>query len=540
MQSREDLGQLDVDWDALSASEVQAAGRPSLARLAYNRLGFGPNSDSVDFGDDWNAFVSYVDQQLAYESINDSACDLFVNLMKRTDDAGLQIPPLTADINTIEQYRTAYTNSTGYGPEWTMYIYAVNTTIARALLSRRQLWQVMTDFWANHFNTLAWNVYKCWEDTYVFRTNALGNFRTLLGMDAKNPLMLEYLSNTWSDGNNPNENYARELMELHTMGSKNRIPGHPRFGKANYTEEDVHTVAQIFSGWTSLDLDYNQRHFRFNDTENWPTHHWAAKRIKLDNTAYTHFFAQGGIEQGEQMLDILASHPSTAYRIAWKLCQRLISDTPDVSCPGAINAGMNAFLSTNGDLRATVRALLLYQEPGKDFASSWGWKIKRPLEFLVSAMRVLDITEYPPPSAWWDEEFSYHLALLGQELFQCHPPTGYADVKQFWWSSTQLVRRWELANRLVQVAFEGQSDDSPSGSMALERWIGNTGTPPTATVVVTRATNRCFGYAVSAADRTSLINYLGNGNPNAPITSSHPRLRPFIALLLASSYFQWR
>ena len=103
-----------------------------------------------------------------------------------------------------------------------------------------------------------------------------------------------------------------------------------------------------------------------------------------------------------------------------------------------------------------------------------------------------------------------------------------------------MVRRWELANRLVQVAFESQGSDSPSGSMALERWIGNTGTPPTATTVVARATNRCFGYAVSAADRTSLINYLGNGDPNARITSSHPRLRPFIALLLASPYFQWR
>lgn len=540
MRNREDLGQLDTDWDALSASELQAAGRPPLARLAYNRLGFGPRPDSVNFGDDWNAFVAYVDQQLAYESINDNACDFFVNLMKRTDNAGLQVPPLTADINTIEQYRTAYSDIMGYGPDYQMYIYLINTTIARALFSRRQLLQVMADFWTNHFNTLPLNVYKCWEDTHVFRANALGNFRTLLGMDAKNPVMLEYLSNTWSDGNNPNENYARELMELHTMGSRNRIPGHPWRGKPNYTEEDVHTVAQIFSGWTSLDGDYNLRHFRFNDTENWPTHHWPAKRIKLDNSAYTHFFAQGGIEQGEQMLDILARHPSTAYRIAWKLCQRLISDTPDVSCPGAINAGMNAFLSTNGDLRATVRALLLYQEAGKDFASSWGWKIKRPLEFLVSAMRTLDLNEYPPPGVWWEEEFSYHLALLGQDLFQCHPPTGYPDVKQFWWNSSQLVRRWELANRLVQVAFEGQSGDSPSWSMALERWIGNTGTPPTATTVVARATNRCFGYAVSAADRTSLIDYLGNGNPNAPITSSHPRLRPFIALLLASPYFQWR
>ena len=154
MRNREDLGQLDTDWDALSASELQAAGRPPLARLAYNRLGFGPRPDSVNFGDDWNAFVAYVDQQLAYESINDNACDFFVNLMKRTDNAGLQVPPLTADINTIEQYRTAYSDIMGYGPDYQMYIYLINTTIARALLSRRQLLQVMADFWTNHFNTL--------------------------------------------------------------------------------------------------------------------------------------------------------------------------------------------------------------------------------------------------------------------------------------------------------------------------------------------------------------------------------------------------
>ncbi|MFN8489083.1 MAG: DUF1800 domain-containing protein [Caldilineaceae bacterium] len=529
---------LNLSWSKASAGSSAAYGTPSLARLAYNRLGFGPRPSDPDFGNDWNAFVAYVDAQLNYTSIDDSACDALVNKLDRHDYGGLLMPPLDAGPAAIEAYRQLAEQNNVYAP-YTLFYYLGDATYARAVFSRRQLFQVMVDFWTNHFNTLPVNSYKAWEDYYVMRRYALGNFRDLLGADAQSPVMLQYLSNTYNDGGNPNENYAREIMELHTLGSINRIPGHAWYGKPNYTEEDVHNVALIFSGWTTFNSAYGE--FRFNDTPSYPIHDVGKKHLKLDHLNYTYNFKKGGIQQGEKLLDILARHPSTAYRIARKLCQRFISDNPETFCPGAINAGMNAFLTTQGNLAATVRALLLYQAPGADFASSWGQKVKRPFEFFVGAMRALNVSTYPPPFSGTDTwEWHTFSQYLGQELFSCPPPTGYPDVIPVWWNSNQLFGRWELANTLVQRCFDAQYDDQPPTNNALDLWIGNNGAPPTAAAVVSRLIKFCIGYAIDPADESNFANYLGGGVATTPITSANPRLRPLIAVLLASSYSQWR
>ncbi len=449
---------------------AQADGTPSLARLAYNRLGFGPRPNDPDFGNDPIAFANYVDRQLNYESIDDSACESFVGALDRRDSVGLTMPPLDATPQQIKSYNDAYAARTnGNTPEYELAYFLTTATYARALLSRRQLFQLMVDFWTNHFNTVPNNNFKGWEDHYVIRPFALGRFRNLLGADAQSPLMLDYLSNAYSDGDNPNENYGREVMELHTLGSINRIPGHPWNGRFNYTEEDVHTVAQILSGWTTIDSPYGE--FRFNDTPDYPTHHYPAKQLKLDNTTYTYTFPYGGIEQGEQFLDILAGHPSTAYFISWKLCKRLISDTPATFCPGAVRAGMNTFLASQGDIRAMLRAILLYTEPGRDFKSSWGQKLKRPFELFISALRALDVSSYPPPFSAGDSwEFYAHALALGQPLFYWPPPTGYPDVQRVWWNTNQLFGRWTLGNTIAQRAFGEQTDDEPAANAELDRF----------------------------------------------------------------------
>ena len=242
---------------------------PSLARLAYNRLGFGARPGDPDFNDAV-ALNAYIDAQINIEAIDDATCDAAVAALPRKDSKGGDMPPLNGTTQQIKAYDDASEGRDVYA-NGEMSNYLIKVTHMRALLSKKQLYEVMVDFWTNHFNTtLSESLYKYWEDNHVIRKYALTNFRDILGASAKSPAMLSFLSNRYSDGNNPNENYGRELMELHTLGSVNRIPGHANNGKNNYTEVDVHRVAGVLSGWTNVRSDDDG--FRFNDTPEWPSH----------------------------------------------------------------------------------------------------------------------------------------------------------------------------------------------------------------------------------------------------------------------------
>ncbi|MCL6510533.1 MAG: DUF1800 domain-containing protein [Anaerolineae bacterium] len=508
---------------------------PSLARLAYNRLCFGPRPEDLAAMGSFD-LTAFVDQQLAYESIDDAACEAYIASIARTDPQGTTVPPTDATLAEIEQYRAANRAANGW-PNGNLQRHLWTVTYARALLSKRQLFEVMVDFWTNHLQTNFQSHLKYWEDHHVIRQHALGNFRDLIGASAKSPSMLHFLSNTYSDGNNPNENYARELMELHTMGSYSRVPGPDYLKKPNYTEEDVHAAAQILSGWTTMNSPNEE--FRFNDGRLWPMHHWPEKRLWLGNDNYYHF-PYGGIEQGEMLLDILAAHPSTAYFIAFKLCRRFISDFPDVFCPDAVEAGAQAFLSSHGDIRTTLRAILLHPK----FAQSWGQKIKRPFEFFISTMRAMGLTAMINflPDDWSNplgaRFFEGQIEMLGQTLFEFSAPTGLPDVRIAWWNTNQVFGRWTVANALVSRYFgdQTQTNSAPANS-ALDALIG---APTTATQAVDRLIERFIGRAIDPADRTTLINYLGNNNPNATITSATPTLRPTTGIIAASPYAQWR
>jgi uncharacterized protein (DUF1800 family) len=520
---------------------------PSLAWLAYSRLGFGARPGDIDFGNDVDAFNAYIDSQLDSEGIDDSACDAYIAGMSRKGQDGFDVPPLNASTKQIKQYVDAAEarNSFANGE---LGRYLVNVTYARALLSKKQLFEIMVDFWSNHFNTtISESVYKYWEDHHVMRRYALGNFRDLVGGSAKSPSMLRYLSNAYSDGSNPNENYGRELMELHTLGSINRIPGHANFGQPNYTEVDVHRVAGILSGWTYVRSEFEE--FRFNDSPDWPTHDYSGKELWLGGnplgTQNMYLVPYGGAEQGEMLLDILSEHPSTAWFVSRKLCRRFISDDPDGFCPTAVRAGAEAFINTHGEIRAVLAAILKHE----DFRRSWGQKVKRPFEFYISMLRTLDVKTYPPPKTLGepdeeDWELYGHLESIGQRLFEMPPPTGYPDFKTAWMNSNQVFSRWSIANAIVRRYFGEyiQNESTQWKAVAPQNGALNAllGAGSTATQVVDRLLGICFGRAIHADDRTALINYLGNNNPNAIINSQTFNARPFVAALIASPYFQWR
>ena len=244
-------------------------------------------------------------------------------------------------------------------------------TILRAVLSRRQLHEVLVNFWSDHFNIdpskgdCKW--LKSADDRDVIRPHAMGNFREMVRASALSPAMLWYLDGRVNRhkgaGDRPNENYARELMELHTLG----VHG-------GYSQEDVMEVARCLTGWTVRDQkQFFKGRVEFRKEE----HDDGAKRVLgVDIPA--------GLGAGDldRVLEIVALHPNTAKYIAWKLCRRFIADEPPAS---AVAATAAAFSASKGDIRTTLRAL--FATPEFFAGEARGVKFKRPLHFIVSALR---------------------------------------------------------------------------------------------------------------------------------------------------------
>lgn len=522
---------------------------PSLARLAHNRLAFGPRPEDAAGFNSFN-FANWLDEQLAPETIDDSACDASIAGIDRNhsvDGQAFVLPPPEATLAELAAYDNDLETRVNNRSQGYLQLHLFSVTYARALLSKRQLNELMVDFWTNHLHTNFERSSKYWEDQYVIRQHALGNFRDLIGASAKSPSMLHFLSNTYSDASGPNENYGRELMELHTMGSYSWVPGAGYRTQANYNEDDVHTVAQAFTGWTTLRSPNDA--FGFNEGQNYPRHHWFEKRLWLGNDD-RYLIPFGGADQGEQIIDILCEHPSTAYRLAHKLAVRFICDSPEQFCPGAIEAAAQAFLSSHGDIRSTVRALLTHIDAGNgDFAHSWGQKVKRPFEFFASSMRAMGLNSVPfnflteGYNSLAGRDILNLLDGLGQRLFDLGIPTGYNDIGVSWWTSNQVFGRWTLANALTNRFFGPQTTTAIAPvNAALDTFIGNVAGGRAAGEVVDALISNFVGRMLDPADRTALVAHLGGGAApaSALITSAHPRLRSTIGLLAASPYAQWR
>jgi uncharacterized protein (DUF1800 family) len=320
--------------------------------------------------------------------------------------------------------------------------------VLRAVYSERQLEEVLVDFWFNHFNVFArkgqTEIYIGQYEREAIRPYVLGSFRELLGATAKSPAMLVYLDNWMSadptvrggatarPSRGLNENYARELLELHTLG----VDG-------GYAQQDVGEVARAFTGWTIGRP--NDPGYRFATA----MHDRGAKNVLGHRIA-----PGGGREDGEKVLDILASHPATTRHIAFKLAQRLVSDTPP---PGVVDSAAETFRTTSGNLREVVRAIVF--SPEFFAAAAYRAKVKTPFEFVVSALRA---TDADVRSA---RPIIRTLADLGMPLYLCQPPTGYDETAESWVSAGALVSRINFAVAVGAGAIPGvrvPRDSAPS------------------------------------------------------------------------------
>jgi uncharacterized protein (DUF1800 family) len=357
---------------------------------------------------------------------------------------------------------------------------AQQARLLRAVLSPRQLQELMVDFWYNHFNVFAGKeLDDLWIGDYeqrAIRPFALGRFRDLLFAVAKHPAMLVYLDNTLSrapgargGGAGLNENFAREVMELHTLGAD-----------GGYTQEDVMTLARAFTGW------------RVNapDAREFPEYAAVFERARHDfgpKILLGRALRASGKAEGEEALDILAQTPATAHHIAFELAQYFVADEP----PSALVTQLaNRFLATDGNIREVLRAVFASRE----FRESYASKYKTPYQFVLSLARAGNIpmgNTRPLLAA---------MGQLGMPLYGCLTPDGYKNTEEAWLSPDATTRRIGIAASFARgnpavtnlpISFlsevPSKSPPEPVDAARLEEIFGSTMTEQTKAVVTAAA-----------------------------------------------------
>jgi len=448
------------------------------ARHALNRLGYGPTPGQVD-AVVREGVLRWVDRQLGYVAVRDPALTererrfevlripMAEMVAMHTDQVAkaLKAQAQGGDSATRRALQTERQQSDMPGKrdlrELNGELGAV--TVLRAVASERQLGEVLADFWLNHFNVLITKGFdRAYFADYLERTirgHALGRFEDLLVATATSPAMLFYLDNAQSVADNTsvttparrraamrpgarvpamdpamaeqlrqrlprglNENYARELMELHTLG----VDG-------GYSQADVVSVARILTGWTINRRDGHA--FQFLAAA-----HDRGEKVVLG----VRFPAGRGEDEGRALLRMLASHPATKHHVSAKLCARFVADqAPD----GCIDDAVRAWTRSNGDIREVVRAIV--HSPDFWAMPTMQAKTKTPLEFVVSAVRAVGGTPDDTP------RLAAQLQRLGQPLFQMVTPNGYPETSAEWVNSGALLARMTFAVALASNRLPG-------------------------------------------------------------------------------------
>ncbi len=379
---------------------------------ALSRISFGPRPGDVErvrrIG-----VPAFVEEQMAPEALDDVPCDL-----------------------RARRFESLHM-SAGNMQEWKREVAwreLARATVLRAVYSRRQLLEVMVEFWTDHFNIdtakAECSVWKTPDDREVIRRHALGRFPDLVRASALSPAMLVYLdgrdNKKTKPEDKPNENYARELLELHTLG----VHG-------GYTQRDVMEVARCLTGWTVDTKGWKRGKPRFAKGR----HDRGAKTVLGVEIAASEDFGERDLDR---VLEIVTTHPSTARFIAGKLCRRFVADDPP---PALVARAAETFSRTGGDIRAVLRTILLSEE----FGAAPGARLKRPFRFVVSALRGLgaDTDAGGPVLA--------ALERMGHAPFQYPTPDGYPDEAASWLGT--LLWRWNFAVGLAAGRVGGTKVD---------------------------------------------------------------------------------
>ncbi|GAB5491245.1 MAG: hypothetical protein Phog2KO_14600 [Phototrophicaceae bacterium] len=339
---------------------------------------------------------TWLDAQLSYQSIENWQTDL---RLRRFNTLSMTSGDLLSFVRLPDKRMVANE--------------LASAMLVRAIYSERQLYEKMVHFWTDHFSIYYFKDrtanLQTVDDREVIRPHALGNFGDMLRASAHSPAMLVYLDNVVNEKSHPNENYAREIMELHTLG----VDG-------AYTEDDVQEVARCFTGWSVTDNG------QFAYVSEW---HDEGEKFVLGHVIP----ANGGQADGDRVLDILINHPDTARYVTTKLLRRFVADDPSQAM---INDISQVWTNSEGDISTIMRAI---------FEHDAFWtappKYKRPLEYAISVLRSVQAT--------YDgsKQLVERLRIMGQRPFGFNTPDGYPDTADEWVGS--LVPRWNFAQDIV-------------------------------------------------------------------------------------------
>ena len=487
----------------LSTGGASAADSDRQVIHVLNRIAFGPSFD------DYNYVKTVGVEQYIAEQLDPAAIPEPIELrfrLAQLDTLGLgavELRQLNGPLRavngikpTVEEIREQQSRAALVVRE------AAEARLLKAVLSRRQLEQVMVNFWFNHFNVFAGEgLDRVWIGDYenrAIRPHALGRFRDLLFAVAKHPAMLVYLDNTRniaSSGTGKrgrsvsglNENFAREVMELHTLG----VDG-------GYTQDDVVTLARAFTGWQVNSAG----------SPNFPgvaavfegAHHDYGPKVFLG-----HRLVAQGKGEGEEALDILAASPATAHHISYELAQYFVADTPP---PELVDRLTTRFLATGGAIGEVLKTLFASAE----FWNSAGQKYKTPYEYVISAMRAtgVPLNNVRPLLNW--------MSRLGMPLYECQTPDGYKNTEEAWLSPDASLQRISFAVA-VGLGSLPIGADTQVADTSLQRLSDPPGPVPA------RRIEEIFGAALSSTTR-------------AEVAAAAPRLRT--ALILGSPDFMRR
>jgi uncharacterized protein (DUF1800 family) len=498
--------QTRLRWTALAPADMPA---PDAAAHLLSRAAFGARPGEVEHVRDIGA-QAWLEEQLAWDKLDDSAVD---NALKK----------LTTLAMTPRELFLVYDTSPAQAIDE-----LVAATVYRQAFSRRQLYEVMVDFWSDHFSVYHLDslvrVLKTPDDRDVIRRHALGKFKDLLTANASSPAMLNFLNNDENTRVKPNENYAREIMELHTLGVA--VEDEP------YSEQDVKEVARCLTGWRWNNDRNSADHGRFlYDARR---HDDGAKRVLGQAIP-----AGGGMQDGQRVLDLLVNHPATPRFLATKLVRRFVTDDPAGFAPGLVERVAQSYQQKGGDIKAMLRVILLSDEFAGSFAAGGG-RLSRPLDLVVRAFRAVDLpaaalTVDPTNQAWkrftnavWGRNGA--LNAMGQVPFRWLTPDGYPDRKQSWIGSSGDLARWNFGLALAQ------GDLLKDFKPATQRPAGLTTPGQVVDYWVERLTHR----AVEAQDRATMIAFFAENGALPPTSQLAAREAQLIALILDSPYFQWR
>ena len=533
---------------AISKPRLRTLPMPSLAVRALNNLSYGVTPNSIaEFNGlgttDPQRLANWVDWQLDWTSINDSAVEARIT---------------SAGYNTLGKSLTQLWNDhIKADPEYNLRMRPAwevqRASYVRATYSRRQLRELVVNFWHAHFNVMGTDfsvgpVFAHY-DRDVIRANATGNFRTMLEAVAKSTSMLYYLDNLNNSRSGPNENWARELLELHTLGAENYLgfmdpfqvppcPEDPSY-PIGYTDIDVYETSAAFTGWSA-----KNGHWQFPDEndgtfvyrQSW---HDAGPKFLLGMMVYPE---QPALKDGQDVLNRLASHPRVAKFICKKLIRRFINDSPSQKLIDSAAAIFRANWQHPRQIEITLRHIL----NSDDMINSWGQKVRRPFEATVAAMRVLGQDWTLRLDHAKSDEFMWRVGYTGHTPYTWPAPNGFPDTALAWSGANSFAMTWKLVNWMTETK---DAEIAMSPILATTRSGVASWTPNN---LVAFWCQRLLGYQPTAARKLVLASFLAqNGDPATYVVIdndiwaagdlkkhyNHQRLRSMVSLILMSPEF---